>query len=236
MGAMMAVRLSQGIAARLQRHYALETYVRERYSCRNAIMPVKDPTTCFGPRPTLAWKVRRMVTEERAADGAEEHGMDPSTLGLKERQTWDRQETFLAAYADAGSIRKAAPAAQISREAVRIWQRDDILRFRQRIEHAQHDFREMLQDKALELVKELKPGQNSLLLITMLNAHWPEKYRPNVTAADDTAKDLIAEIKKLSKQQRERRQTDASTSDGVDAPNDAVAEVEEMLRRRSTGR
>ena len=89
-------------------------------------------------------------------DSAEEYGLNLSTLGLKERQTWDRQETFLAAYSDAGSIRKTAPAAQISREAVRVWQRDDVLGFKQRLEHAQHSFREMLQDKAIELVKELK--------------------------------------------------------------------------------
>ena len=136
-----------------------------------------------------------MFTTERVVYGTGEDGVDLATLGLKERQAWERQETFLAAYADADSIRKVAPAAQISREAVRIWQPDGVLGFRQGLELAQHNFREMLQDKALEPVKETKPGNNPLLLIALLNAHWPEKYRPNATPTDDTAKKVLERLR-----------------------------------------
>jgi hypothetical protein len=168
-----------------------------------------------------------MQTKERALDSAEEYGLNLSTLVLKERQTWDRQETFLAAYADAGSIRKAAPAAQISREAVRVWQRDDVLKFKDRLEHAQHSFREMLQDKAVELVKELKPGNSPLILIAMLNANWPDKYRPNVVATDDTAKDLLARLRRG----RKAPETDAEPSPDSNGAG-AVDEAENILRRK----
>jgi hypothetical protein len=161
---------------------------------------------------------------ERAMDSAEPYGVDLSTLGLKERQTWDRQETFLAAYADAGSIRKAAPAAQISREAVRVWQRDDILKFKDRLEHAQHSFREMLQDKAIELVKELKPGNSPLLLIALLNAHWPDKYRPNVVPTDDTAKDLLAQLRRGGR----RKDQDSEVPVDSNTPG-VVSEAEDVV-------
>ena len=168
-----------------------------------------------------------MQTKERALDTNEEYGVNLSTLGLKERQTWDRQETFLAAYADAGSIRKAAPAAQISREAVRVWQRDDVLGFKQRLEHSQHSFREMLQDKAIELVKDLKPGNSPLLLIALLNAHWPDKYRPNVVPTDDTAKDLLARLR----HGRKAPETDAEASPDSNGSG-AVDKAEDVLRRK----
>ena len=48
---------------------------------------------------------------------------------------------------------------------------------------------------ALERVRAQKPSDSPILLITLLNANLPEKYRPNVVVSDDTtAKQLLAKL------------------------------------------
>ena len=72
--------------------------------------------------------------------------IDRSELSMRQQQTWDRQEAFLAAYAECGSERRAAPASGINRYTARLWRKSDALGFNQRSEDAKLDFREALQD------------------------------------------------------------------------------------------
>ena len=150
------------------------------------------------------------------ASVAESDGrIDPSTLGHRQKQTWGRQEAFLAAYAECGSIRKAAPAAGTNRDTVRLWQKGDVLQFRQRLENAQHQFREMLQDMAIQRVQDQGATANPLLLITLLNAHWPEKYLPAVAPAGDAAKDVMKEWREHTRKVRQAKEVEASPSESV---------------------
>ena len=41
---------------------------------------------------------------------------------------------------------------------------------------------------------------NPVLLITLLNANLPHKYRPTVVMTDDTAKGVLTELRKLAKE------------------------------------
>ena len=128
-------------------------------------------------------------------------GTHPTTLNLREKATWTRQEAFLLAYSECGSIRKAAPAAGIDRTTVWWWQGRDTLGFHDRFRAAHHQFREMLQDLAIERVQQ--PGLSPLLLITLLNAHWLGKYRPNVQPTDDTARQVLSELRKAARRDRD---------------------------------
>jgi|TARA_R100000306_G_scaffold19189_1_gene23267 hypothetical protein len=110
-----------------------------------------------------------------------------------------RQSTFLMAYAVAGSIRAAAESIGIIRDTVYTWVREDKNDFRSKFTAVKEDFREYLQDMAMDRVKAQKPGDNPVLLITLLNAHWPEKYRPNTIVTDGTAKEVMAEWKQWVK-------------------------------------
>ena len=110
-----------------------------------------------------------------------------------------RQSTFLMAYAVAGSIRAAAESIGIIRDTVYTWVREDKNDFRAKFTAVKEDFREYLQDMAMDRVKAQKPGDNPVLLITLLNAHWPEKYRPNTIVTDGTAKEVMAEWKQWVK-------------------------------------
>ena len=113
-----------------------------------------------------------------------------------------RQDAFLKAYTDVGSIRSAAPGAGITRQTVHNWIKDDQYHFRSRFEQAILQFREQLQDLAIGRVKEQKPNDNPVLLIAMLNAHWPEKYRRDtVVVANDASKQLVANLTQLMGQQ-----------------------------------
>lgn len=120
-------------------------------------------------------------------------------LDYGQKVTVARQDAFLQAFADVGSIRSAAPGAGITRQAVHNWIKDDQYHFRSRFEQAILQFREQLQDLAVERVKVQKPNDNPVLLIAMLNAHWPEKYRRDtVVIGSDSSKEMLAELRKLT--------------------------------------
>ena len=124
-----------------------------------------------------------------------EYGIEYTALSLQEKETLARQQAFLAAYAEAGSIRKAAPAAGITREGVQYWRRHNTLNFEPRMEAAVHEFREHLQDMAIQRITNPVGNRGSdLLLIAMLNAHWPERYRNNVVVVDDRAKEVLEKL------------------------------------------
>ena len=98
-------------------------------------------------------------------------------------------------YAELGSIRAAAKEMGINRKTVNRWIKGDVQGFKERFEESKYDFREMLQDLAVNRVKEQSPKDNPVLLIALLNAHWAEKYRPQVTSVDDTAKEVLGEMR-----------------------------------------
>ena len=106
-----------------------------------------------------------------------------------------RQDFFMTLYAELGSIRAAAKEMGINRKTVNRWIKGDVQGFKERFEESKYDFREMLQDLAVNRVKEQSPKDNPVLLIALLNAHWAEKYRPQVTSVDDTAKEVLGEMR-----------------------------------------
>ena len=106
-----------------------------------------------------------------------------------------RQDLFLSLYSEMGSIRAAAKEMNISRRTPTRWIKDDIQGFKERFEEAKFNFREMLQDIAVNRVKEQGSKDNPVLLIALLNAHWAEKYRPQTTSVDDTAKEVLSDLR-----------------------------------------
>tara|TARA_R110002020_G_scaffold58394_7_gene160134 strand:- start:1404 stop:1886 length:483 start_codon:yes stop_codon:yes gene_type:complete len=104
-----------------------------------------------------------------------------------------RQEDFLRAYAVCGTISEASSLIGIHRSTFSLWNRNE--EFRERFEESKQDFREKLERMAFERLEGQGPKDNPLLLITMLNAHWPEKYRPEKTSVDDDAKQKLAQLR-----------------------------------------
>jgi|OM-RGC.v1.023253147 hypothetical protein len=116
-----------------------------------------------------------------------------------ERYVYDNQEAFLTAYATCGNEAGSCKEASVSQRSIRAWKQGNVLQFNERIGMAFARFCHVLENKALSLVKDLSVTNSPLLLITLLNANMPHKYRPNVVVVDDTAKETLAALKDIAK-------------------------------------
>jgi molybdenum-dependent DNA-binding transcriptional regulator ModE len=110
-----------------------------------------------------------------------------------------RKEIFLAAYEEWGTIRKACEIAGISRHSYGNWQKDH--EFASRMDLMRQSFAESLEQLALDRVRNPDKNRGSdVLLIGLLNANMPQKYRPQFAMSEDSAKELITEWRKAAKE------------------------------------
>lgn len=153
------------------------------------------------------------------------------------RATKAKQDAFLLAYGETGTIRAAAGAVGINRSAVKGWRDRDVQNFKIRFDTAHELFREKLQDMAFERVKSQKPDGNPVLLITLLNAIWPERYRRDSYRADDGAREIMSEWKKWVKENKNKKPTpqeDLEEAESRKNAMDAMDEVEKILSGRKS--
>jgi hypothetical protein len=110
----------------------------------------------------------------------EEFGLPPDAL-LRQKQVWQRQEAFLAAYRKCGRKGKAAEASGLTRWAVLHWEKHDIFAFNRRIEVAHADYCERWEQGMDARLENPQGNQGSdILYMFKLKAEKPEKYRENV--------------------------------------------------------
>ena len=148
-----------------------------------------------------------------------------------------KQDAFLAAYSIAGSVRSSALAIDVPIGTAKYWIVQDTLGFKAKYRDAKEMFREYLQDLAVDRVQNQKPGDNPVLLITLLNAHWPEKYRRDAYHADNSAKEVMGEWKKWLKEstRAEKKKSGGATnadSEQKAAKENAVQEAQSILSRK----
>ena len=143
-----------------------------------------------------------------------------------------KQEAFLAAYGECGSIRAACEAAEVGRSTTNQWRTQNTQNFREKFAIAQEMFREMLQDMAVGRVKDQKPNDNPVLLITLLNAHYPELYRRDSHTGDTQMKDLLNDWKKWVKQNNKPSKKDNEVTEAEQQKKNAIDEVEKILSRK----
>ena len=110
-----------------------------------------------------------------------------------------RQDVFLRTYEKLGVITKACEAIGIHRDTVRKWKTHDWYGFRERFFDSHMVFTESLEELAIKRVKIQKPSDNPTLLIALLNANHPDKYRPQSGNTDEAARDLMVSMKKSFK-------------------------------------
>ena len=137
-------------------------------------------------------------------------------LSEPEKRVWYHQDIFLAAYPVAGNILAASIAVHMSDRQVRRWVEFDVLGFRSRLEYAEKQHREHLEELMFRALERAEPKDilnHPILAIFALKGAWPDRYRDAAIQTDDTAKEILAQI---SKKQRERRRgtaTKPNTSD-----------------------
>ena len=110
----------------------------------------------------------------------------PNTLDAVDKNTWEDQNRFLAAFALCRQKATAARAVGIGRSTVYWWEGKDHLGFKDRLREADEVFTDDLENLALNRVRAQKPSDTPVLLITLLNANLPDKYRPNSVAPSET--------------------------------------------------
>tara|TARA_R100000306_G_C4357593_1_gene133596 strand:- start:349 stop:879 length:531 start_codon:yes stop_codon:yes gene_type:complete len=111
-----------------------------------------------------------------------------------------RMEIFLSAYEEWGTIKKACEITNVSRDAYLRWHSEDF-DFVRRFDTMKQSFAESLETIALDRVKNPDKGKGSdILLLGLLNANMPAKYRPQLAVNEDSAKELIIEWRKASKE------------------------------------
>ena len=135
----------------------------------------------------------------------------------------DRQVIFLSALAEWGTVSKALELSGVSRSSYKTWHAQDI-EFANNVAESRHIFAESLEGIALD-----RGLGSDMLVIALLNANMPQKYRPQIAMNEDTAKDLIAEWRKASKEvSRERPAEEKELSAPVEKT------LAEILERRGS--
>ena len=143
-----------------------------------------------------------------------------------------RQDAFLVAYGECGTVRASCAASDVGRSTVDDWNRSDAHGFRVKYAVAKELYREHIQDIAWERVKIQKPNDNPVLLITLLNAHWPEKYRRDGNVVTNEVKEMMVEWKKWVRDNRSSGKSQPAANEAEEARRNAVDEVERLLTRK----
>ena len=134
-------------------------------------------------------------------------------LPLGQRKTYRRQDKFLKVYQETRSRSVSASYASVTVRTVDRWRQENRFGFAERLEEADLQFCENLEQLALERVKMQDAKSNPVLLITLLNANLPMKYRPTVVMADDTAKSVLSELRQIAKENPvQKEQTEEETA------------------------
>lgn len=203
------------------------------------IVPTPDEIDCYELlRPGLATEDRGDVGEpipeslgDRLAKIAAREDSSATSAEIKRAKlqlpSWKRQQDVLEAFEALGNLTAACEAAGVSRRTADHWRLKDSLGFAGRLEFAKGGFGDRLESLAWNLVKKMKPGSNPTLLICLLNATLPMKYRPAVQVDPTTARDTLAELRELAS--AGSRQVEVRAEDRATA---AVLEAERILGSR----
>ena len=114
----------------------------------------------------------------------------PSRMDVIKKRQLERQDRFLVAFAELGTVKHAVEAAGIVRQSVYDWDREDAQDFSRRYELARHDYREKLERLMFERLESGKA--NPVTEIFALKGAWPEKYGDKITVQDDTSRDMLS--------------------------------------------
>jgi N-methylhydantoinase A/oxoprolinase/acetone carboxylase beta subunit len=100
------------------------------------------------------------------------------------------------------------------------------------IDLARHAFAESLEELALDRVRNPDKGKGSdILLLGLLNANMPAKFRPQLALNEDSAKELITEWRKAAKEIKKEKPAE----EGAAVLNEDVEKtLAEILEKRGT--
>jgi hypothetical protein len=130
---------------------------------------------------------------------------NPSTVN---QQCWDRQEAFLIAYAQLGTILHGAKAAGLHRNTVNHWIATDLYSFKKRMELAHQDYCDHIERMIDERLANPQGNRGSdILLMFKAKAEMPEKYREEVKVLGmEGPKEMLARLKEMADRERKKQE------------------------------
>ena len=136
-----------------------------------------------------------------------------------------RKKKFLESFEVCGTLRGACSITQIHRMTYRRWMVEDA-EFAQEFENRRVAFAESLEELALDRVRNPDKNRGSdLLLIGLLNANMPAQYRPQVAISEDSAKELIIEWRKASREVVKAASSEKPEEDLAPNISDTLTEI-----------
>lgn len=156
----------------------------------------------------------------------------PDGLLPGQRATWRDQDAFLKTFAKVGTRSTACRAIGISTSQPSFWEQTDSLGFKARLALAEQAWGDHLEQVAFERIASPDKNRGSdLLLITLLNAYKPLRYKPAIVLSDNTLSETLEALRTIKRKLRDH-ETKANQAQGLlDAP-DAIEEAEQLLASR----
>tara|TARA_R100000458_G_C8227349_1_gene210034 strand:+ start:163 stop:597 length:435 start_codon:yes stop_codon:yes gene_type:complete len=127
---------------------------------------------------------------------------------------------FIKRYKETKTISSAVSGLNISRDTVYDWFKQDP-EFKQNFDDEKLAVGEGLESKAFQLIdKMVEKGDygRPVLLITMLNAHLPERYKQSDNTGDDS-RQLISEFRKMAKSKQAKTKAEQEAEDIINDSN-----------------
>tara|TARA_Y100001963_G_scaffold145868_1_gene220062 strand:+ start:215 stop:640 length:426 start_codon:yes stop_codon:yes gene_type:complete len=124
-------------------------------------------------------------------------------MAFTEEEKDELKEKFLKEYKKTKTISTAISKINVGRTKLYEWFREDS-EFKQEFDHEKLAIGEGLESKAFQLIDKMVEKDDygkPVLLITLLNAHLPERYKQTESAGDDS-RQLIAEFRRMAKSKK----------------------------------
>lgn len=131
-------------------------------------------------------------------------------MAFNEEDKEELKVQFIKKYKKTKTISTAIDGMNLGRTTLYEWFQEDP-EFKQAFDNEKLAVGEGLESKAFQLIDKMIEKNDygrPVLLITMLNAHLPERYKQSESAGDDS-RQLIAEFRKMAKSKKPKAVTQA---------------------------
>ena len=139
-------------------------------------------------------------TDDRQAVGVqvEAFKVDREEWPLVSESISLRQSVMLLSVSIDGQLLRACVDNGVPISTLNMWRDQDIGGFRERLNLARQFFAESLERLAFDRVRQQQPGANPLLLIRLLEAHLPDRYKLASDSDPDAALEFLAKVKAVA--------------------------------------
>ncbi len=130
--------------------------------------------------------------------------VDVDSLSYQQQQTYARQEVFLEAYVQYGTLLKAAEIANCHYDCAYQWRKRDAFHWNERWQQAVDRRREYAERKyVLDRLDNPKGNYGTdVLAIAYMNRIDPEHWQRGVTVTHEVGREVMATLKAIQNQQQ----------------------------------